>query len=175
VHAEDDPAYAGDSSVRATGHDHRRLSAVAASVRSVHVEEAVRRVAEIAAALPQTHEQDAWVGVRWRVRSATFAHVFPAADDKPAGSARHTGSRAPAVLLVFHAPAADAAVYAELGLPWFKPDWSPTVAGLVLDDDTDWDEVAEVVTDSYCVRAPKRLAADVQRIVDESGTPPRSE
>jgi hypothetical protein len=34
---------------------------------------------------------------------------------------------------------------------------------MVLDDDTDWDEVDEVVTESYCVLAPKELAAAVAR------------
>jgi hypothetical protein len=139
-----------------------RLSVVATSVAGMdveaEVEEAVRRVAAIAATLPETHEQDAWVGVRWRVRQSTFAHVFPTRDDKPTGTAAYAGTRAPRVLLTFHAPAEEAATYAALGPPFFKPDWSPTVAGLRLGDDTDWEEVVELVTDSYCVRAPKKLA-----------------
>jgi hypothetical protein len=32
--------------------------------------------------------------------------------------------------------------------------------GLVLDD-PDWDEVAELVTESFCVMAPKKLVARV--------------
>jgi hypothetical protein len=32
----------------------------------------------------------------------------------------------------------------------------------VLDDETDWVEVAELVTDSYCVQAPRRLAFRLQ-------------
>lgn len=35
--------------------------------------------------------------------------------------------------------------------------------GMVLDADTDWDEVGELLTESYCVQAPKRLAALVDR------------
>ena len=35
--------------------------------------------------------------------------------------------------------------------------------GLLLDDDTDWDEVAELVTDSYCLQAPAHLADRVER------------
>jgi hypothetical protein len=30
---------------------------------------------------------------------------------------------------------------------------------MVLDDDTDWEEVRELVTESYCVLAPKKLVA----------------
>ena len=34
---------------------------------------------------------------------------------------------------------------------------------LVVDDATDWDEVCELVTESFCLMAPKRLAARVAR------------
>ena len=36
---------------------------------------------------------------------------------------------------------------------------------MLLDDDTDWEELAELLTDSYCVQAPKELAARVPRPV----------
>ena len=32
-----------------------------------------------------------------------------------------------------------------------------------LDDDTGWDEVAELITESYCVQAPRALRALVER------------
>ena len=35
--------------------------------------------------------------------------------------------------------------------------------GLTLDDATDWDEVAELVVESYCVLAPRKLVALVDR------------
>jgi hypothetical protein len=34
---------------------------------------------------------------------------------------------------------------------------------MFVDDDTDWDEVAELVTESYCLLAPQRLGARVAR------------
>jgi hypothetical protein len=34
---------------------------------------------------------------------------------------------------------------------------------MVLDDHTDWEEVAELMTESYCVLAPKKLVALVDR------------
>jgi hypothetical protein len=34
---------------------------------------------------------------------------------------------------------------------------------MVLTDDTDWEEIRELVTESYCVMAPKKLAAQVDR------------
>ncbi len=38
----------------------------------------VARVASTALALPDAYEEDAWTGVRWRVRSKTFAHILVA-------------------------------------------------------------------------------------------------
>ena len=37
------------------------------------------------------------------------------------------------------------------------------VMGMVLDNATDWDEVLELVTESYCLLAPKKLVAQVER------------
>ncbi len=47
---------------------------------------------------------------------------------------------------------------AHAGPPFFRADWGANVVGMVLDDETDWVEVAELVTDSYLVQAPRRLA-----------------
>ena len=41
--------------------------------------------------------------------------------------------------------------------------WPPDMVGMVLDDGVDWDEVAELLTESYCVLAPKKLVARVDR------------
>jgi hypothetical protein len=53
--------------------------------------------------------------------------------------------------------------FQHLGGPFFKADWGSNVVGLVLDDDTDWDELAELLTDSYCIQAPAALAEQVDR------------
>jgi hypothetical protein len=52
---------------------------------------------------------------------------------------------------------------------FFKPSWGPDVLGVVLDDRTDWDEVGELLTDSYCLLAPKKLAARVNRPPADTG------
>ena len=45
------------------------------------------------------------------------------------------------------------------GPPFYQPPWSPTVVGMVLDDATDWDEVAELVTERYrLLRSPEAEA-----------------
>ena len=51
----------------------------------------------------------------------------------------------------------------RIGFPYFKPVWSPTIAGIHLTPETDWAEVAELVTESYCLLAPKKLVALVER------------
>jgi hypothetical protein len=41
---------------------------------------------------------------------------------------------------------------------------------MVLTDDTDWDEVAELMIESYCVLAPKKLIALVDRPPTDDAT-----
>jgi hypothetical protein len=71
--------------------------------------------------------------------------------------------------LTFRSSGDELSALANAGPPFYQPPWSPTVVGMVLDDDTDWDELAELLTDSYCVQAPRELAARVPRPRDESG------
>jgi hypothetical protein len=51
----------------------------------------------------------------------------------------------------------------HLGPPYFRASWGRNVVGVVLDDDTDWEELRELLTDSYCLQAPAGLAAQVER------------
>ena len=52
------------------------------------------------------------------------------------------------------------------GHPFYQPPWSPTIVGMVLDDDTDWEEVAELVTESYRFCAPQRLVRQLEVRLD---------
>lgn len=127
----------------------------------VDVAEAVRRVGEIALAMPEVVEQDAWVGVRWRVRGRTFAQVLEVVDGRPPGLGVPL-SPAPGerpVVLHVHAAPEDVLTLQHVGPPWFKTRWGPTSMALRLPPEPDWGEVAEVVVDSYRVRAPRYLAA----------------
>jgi hypothetical protein len=45
----------------------------------------------------------------------------------------------------------------ELGHPFFASRSGPDRIGVLLTDDTDWEEMRELVTDSYRTRAPKKL------------------
>jgi hypothetical protein len=46
-----------------------------------------------------------------------------------------------------------------LGHPFFASRNGPDRIGVLLTDDTDWEEMRELVTDSYRVLAPKKLTA----------------
>jgi hypothetical protein len=123
--------------------------------------EIVARLSEICLALPDAYEEEAWVGERWRVRKRTFAHVLMVEEGYPPAYARAVGDDGPFCVVTFRSPEAD--VLGELHHRFFRARWGPDVAGMVLDDETDWDEVAELLADSYCIMAPKKLSALVAR------------
>jgi hypothetical protein len=103
------------------------------------------------------------VGVRWVVRKRNFAHVLTVDAGRPASYADSAGTNGPAVILTFRSSGEELASLAGHGLPFFKPRWSATVVGVVLDQDTDWDEISELLIESYCVLAPAKLR---QRVIE---------
>ncbi len=109
----------------------------------------VQRIGEVLARLPETVEENAWVGTRWRVGSATIAHVFGGEDQL--------------VRITFRAEPDEVMAFAHLGAPYFRAGWGANVVGMLLDEDTDWEELTELLTDSYCLQAPQRLADQVDR------------
>ncbi|MFN8023007.1 MAG: MmcQ/YjbR family DNA-binding protein [Acidimicrobiales bacterium] len=110
------------------------------------------RLREMCLALPDAYEERAWVGIRWRVRTKTFAHVL--------GVDRGDGVQ---VVMSFRSAGDEFEMLANAGHPFFVLGWGRDAVGMVLDDDTDWDEVGELVTESYCLLAPKKLVALVDR------------
>jgi hypothetical protein len=100
-------------------------------------------------AFPECEEESAWTGVRWRVGQATVAHVFGGEDQL--------------YRITFRAEPGEVMAFEHLESPYFRASWGGNVVGMLLDDDTDWDELAELLTDSYCIQAPERLAAQVPR------------
>jgi len=123
--------------------------------------EILDRLRPICLGLPESYEEVAWVGVRWRIRGRTFAHVLTADPDHQMAYTRAVGTDEPVCVMTFRAPGDEVAGLVGGGYPFFKPGWGDDVVGVVLDDDVDWDEVAELLTESYRVLAPKRLAARV--------------
>jgi hypothetical protein len=112
-------------------------------------EEWVRRIGTVLGALPECREEAAWVGTRWRVGSATVAHVFGGEDQ--------------AFRITFRGDVEDVLAFEHLGPPYFRATWGRNVIGMTIDEGTDWEELGELLTDSYCLQAPDRLASRVLR------------
>jgi hypothetical protein len=107
--------------------------------------------------LPGAYEEQAWVGTRWMVRGRTFAHLLEIVDGYPPSFAAAAGTRGPATVLTFRSEGLELdAVLA--GPAAFGPLWNRDDFGVRLDRHDDWDELAELVLDSYRLRAPKTLA-----------------
>ena len=66
-------------------------------------------------------------------------------------------------MLTFRAADDELAALTATGPPFFKPVWFRDIVGLTITADVDWAEVAELVTESYCLLAPRQLAARVAR------------
>ncbi len=104
-----------------------------------------RRVRDLALRLPETGERETWGQVTYRVRERVFAVAPP-----------DHGS------IIVKVPVGMRDVFCESDPerffvpPYFGPKgW----VGLRLGAGTDWDEVRDLIEGSYCLTAPKRLAA----------------
>jgi hypothetical protein len=125
--------------------------------------EILDRLRQICLGLPEAYEEPAWVGIRWRIRKRTFAHALTVDPEHQVVIGRAAGTDEPVCLMTFRAAGAELEALVRSGHPFFKASWGENVVGIVFDDDVDWDEIAELLTDSYCVLAPKRLAATVEK------------
>lgn len=113
----------------------------------------IRRVRAACARLPEAYEERAFTGVRWRIRTRTLAHVVTI-DEEPS----------PVTVMWFHASPEEIDALVALGDP-FSPGWDRGLVTMVLREDgtTDWSEVKELLTESYCLLAPAKLAKLVDR------------
>ncbi|MEP6297234.1 MAG: MmcQ/YjbR family DNA-binding protein, partial [Ilumatobacter sp.] len=98
-----------------------------------------------------------WVGTRWMVRKRTFAHVLGIEFDGDASVA----------VVSFRSEGEELEVLRRSGHPYLDLGWGRDAMGIVLED-ADWSEVAELVTESFCIMAPKMLVALVDRPLDET-------
>lgn len=113
--------------------------------------EIVRRVRTACAHLPEAYEEQAFAGVRWRIRGSTLAHLVTRLRDG-----------VPLTYVTFHATTPELDALPAIGDPFYE-GWGPGLVAMVLREDgtTDWTEVKEVVTDSYRLLAPKKLVAQL--------------
>ncbi|HEY0581122.1 MAG TPA: MmcQ/YjbR family DNA-binding protein, partial [Chloroflexota bacterium] len=90
-------------------------------------------------------------------------HVLTVEPDHQMAYARAAGTDHPFCVVTFRSPGDEIDGLVTSGHPFFKAGWGADVVGMVLEEGVDWEEVAELLTESYCVLAPKRLAALVDR------------
>ena len=73
--------------------------------------------------------------------------------------AREGPTGQPVPLLVLRAGPEEREALLSVGRPFFAPRAGGNRIGVLLTHDTDWEEIRELVTDSYRVLAPKKLTA----------------
>lgn len=106
-------------------------------------------VREICFGLPETTAfEESWAQ-NYVVRRRSFCLFL--ATDSPAKNTMP--------VLVLRSTDDDRDLYLAMGQPFFEIPRNDKRIGFALGDRTDWDEVRELVADSYCMIAPKKLIA----------------
>jgi len=107
------------------------------------------RIRKICLGLPEAYEEETWGTATFRVRKKIFAMV---ADEKGSTSASMKAARE------------DQTAMLAQGEPFFFPAYVGSKGWIGIDlrcSTLDWEEVVEVVQESYRLVAPKRLSAGV--------------
>ncbi len=112
--------------------------------------------------LPGVVEEQAWAGTRWCVRRKNFAQVLMIHEGWPPAYSRAASTRGPACVLTFRLTRENCAALRFRRAPFFRPPWFPNIAGVLLDENTDWDEIDTLLRASYRVLAPKKLGASIE-------------
>lgn len=115
-------------------------------------ERIIDRLRVICLGFPETEERETWGEATFRIRDKIFV-IAGVGDDGVVGCSLKAYAEQEALL--------------ARGEPFYWPPYvgSKRWIGIHLDADTDWDEIAELVEDSYRSTAPKRVV----RGLDETG------
>jgi predicted DNA-binding protein (MmcQ/YjbR family) len=108
------------------------------------------RIRRICLAFPEAYEEETWGTATFRVRKKIFVM---AADHEGRGT------------VTMKAPPGDQQALLALGEPYFFPSYVGPKGWIGVNLTStlaSWDEVAELVRESYCLVAPKKLAAQVE-------------
>lgn len=117
--------------------------------------EVVTQLRSVCLGLPETVEKQAWAGAQWRIRNRMFAHVLTI-----------EFADGPVTVMTFRSSGPELDALRGAGHPFFPPAWGANLVGMVLDTGVDWDEVTELLIESYCVLAPPRLVEQIDRPTD---------
>ena len=91
----------------------------------------VDRLRPICLALPDAHEEKAWVGTRWMVRKKTFAHVLAVDRESPPVLAEVYELTGAADVVTFRSEGPELAMLRHAGHPYVCAGWGRDVVGLV--------------------------------------------
>ena len=69
----------------------------------------------------------------------------------------------PATIVTFRSAGQELLALRSSGYPFCYVGFGRDAIAMALDDATDWDEVRELLTESYCLHAPQKLQALVER------------
>jgi predicted DNA-binding protein (MmcQ/YjbR family) len=117
-------------------------------------EVALERTQAIVARLPGVERSDNPLGCYFLVRRKIFAQVATVVD--PRGQA--------VTMVVLRPDPEEREALIAIGHPYFsRGAWDERLGriGVLIEATTDWDEIAELVTDSYRLTAPKKLVAQL--------------
>jgi predicted DNA-binding protein (MmcQ/YjbR family) len=112
--------------------------------------EVLRLVREACGALPEAIEDEARGRVVFRIRQRVFLNLL--AVSNPEGQE--------VSIVSLKVDATEHAALVASGHPFFRLGSSRSASwiGVIVEDGTDWSELQELATESYCLVAPKRLA-----------------
>jgi predicted DNA-binding protein (MmcQ/YjbR family) len=110
---------------------------------------------QIALPLPEATEKETWGHPTFRVRDKIFVGMGVGGDSVDF----HPDLRPALTTMSMKAAPGEQESLLAIGHPFFRPRYVGNRGwiGIVVDDDTDWAEVEELVLDSYRATAPKRL------------------
>lgn len=132
----------------------------------------LEQVRAICLGFPEATEKKAWGHPTFRVRDKIFASVGYY------GSGPGIGAGIGVEVMTMKAAEGEQEVLLAQGHPFFYPKYVGPKGwiGVVLDDGADFEEIAELVEDSYRLIAPRKLAAclDAERqgVEDSAQQPP---
>lgn len=117
-------------------------------------EVALKRTQAIVARLPDVERSDNPLGCYFLVRRKIFAQVATVVD--PAGQ--------PETIVAMRPDPEEREALIAIGRPYFsRGPWDERLGriAVLIEATTDWDEIAELVTDSYRLTAPKKLVIEL--------------
>lgn len=112
----------------------------------------LNRVRTICLGLPETTLRSDRTAHAFEIRRRTFTWLFSVQDQ----------SLVSVSCVVVNADPSERAALLATGHPYFGAASNDRRLGVVLDEHPDWEQIAELIVDSYRLLAPKKLAASLE-------------